>query len=272
MKRYLSIVAIGLLASCATPYQERSATQGATVGAVAGAVIGAQSDQFVEGAIIGGVLGGLAGAMLADDRDDRIHESAPRYHRSNCSRGDIYFQRARHQRRLDRRITLMRQGIAYCPNNPAAHNDLGVALMLWGNNNGARMHFQQALRFDSQYYPARHNLQRMRRYHAPARYQQPDMRPAQRERVEERHERRRDDRQRYNYRQQRQDAERNHSYTRPQSNRDRQNNYYQQQKQNAERNSDHARPQSNRDRQNNDYRQDEEDGDHNRHSRDRRDD
>jgi len=272
MKRYLSIVAIGLLAGCSTAYQERSATQGAVVGAVAGAVIGSQSDQLVEGAIIGGVLGGLVGAMLADDRDDRIHESTPRYHRNSCSRGDIYFERARHERGLDRRITLMRQGIAYCPNNPAAHNDLGVALMLWGDSNGARMHFQQALRFDSQYYPARHNMERMSRYRAPARYQQPAKRPAPREQIEQQRERQLNDRQDNNYRQQRPATERNNGRVQPQPNRDSQNNGYRQQRPAADRNNGRLQQQPNREQQNNGYRQDEEDGGRNRQSRDRRDD
>jgi len=268
MKRYLSIVAIGLLAGCSTAYQERSATQGAVVGAAAGAVIGSQSDQLVEGAIIGGVLGGLVGAMLAEDRDDRIHESAPRYHRSSCSRGDIYFERARHERGLDRRITLMRQGIVYCPNNPAAHNDLGVALMLWGDSNGARMHFQQALRFDPQYYPARHNMERMSRYQAPARYQRPVMRPAPRERIEQQRERQDND-----YRQQRPAVEHNNGRAQPQQNRDTRNNNYRQQKPAAEQNNGRAQQQQNRDRQNKNYRQDEEeDGDRNHQSRDRRND
>ncbi|ATX80423.1 Glycine-zipper containing OmpA-like membrane domain-containing protein [Mariprofundus aestuarium] len=169
MKRFTLIAAILILASCATTHQQQSATQGAAVGATAGAIIGAQSDQIVEGAIIGAILGGLAGAMLADDRDDRIQASAPRYHRSNCGRGDVYFSRARNARDLGGRISLMRQGIGYCPNNPAAHNDLGVALMIWGDRVGARIHFNQALRLDRHYYPAQRNINRMSRYKAPKR-------------------------------------------------------------------------------------------------------
>ncbi|WP_018294193.1 glycine zipper family protein [Mariprofundus ferrooxydans] len=259
MKRYLSIVAIGLLAGCSTAYQQRTATQGAVVGAATGAVIGAQSDQVVEGAVIGGVLGGLVGAMLADNRDDRIHESAPRYHRSNCGRGDIYFSRARHARELNRRIILMRQGIAYCPNNPAAHNDLGVALMLWGDSNGARMHFRQALRFDPQYYPARHNLERMSRYRAPARYQRPvpvyrqPQRQIPHERIEQRREREPQMRNQRNedYRSGRQGAERKIKARDPR----------------YKRSSERDRQLQNRDRRNNGYRQNKDDD-----SRDRRED
>jgi len=169
MKRFTLIAVILLLSSCATTHQQKSATQGAAVGATAGAVIGAQSDQIVEGAIIGAILGGLTGAMLADDRDDRIHASAPRYHRSNCGRGNLYFNKARHARDLGGRISLMRQGIGYCPNNPAAHNDLGVALMIWGDHVGARIHFNQALRLDRNYHPAQRNMSRMSRYKAPKR-------------------------------------------------------------------------------------------------------
>ncbi|GAV21227.1 hypothetical protein MMIC_P2209 [Mariprofundus micogutta] len=178
MKRYVFIAVTLVLTGCATAHQERTATQGAVVGATAGAVIGAQSDQIVEGAIIGGVLGGLAGAILADDRDDRIHASEVRYHRRSCRRGDVYFGKARHARNLGMRVSLMRQGIAYCPDNPAAHNDLGMALMLWGDSAGARAHFNHALRLDPHYYPSRHNLSRMSRYHAPRHrvHQRRDMR------------------------------------------------------------------------------------------------
>jgi len=185
MKRYLSILTIGLLAGCVTPYQTQKTTQGAAIGATAGAIIGSQSDQFVGGAIIGGVLGGLAGAILSDGhdgRDGRVYASAPRYHRRACGRGDIFFKRARHARQLNHRISLMRQGIRFCPNNPAAQNDLGVALMLWGDSSGARIHFNQALRFDPQYYPARRNMEFMRHYHAPVRYRQHIQPPVYRQR------------------------------------------------------------------------------------------
>ncbi len=167
MNRYIFIAATILLSSCATAHQERSATQGAVIGGAAGAIIGAQSDQIVEGAIIGGVLGGLAGAILAQDRDDRIYASEQRYHRRSCSRGDIYFDRARHSRDLGMRVSLMRQGIRYCPNNPAAHNDLGVALMLWGDSGAARIHFGHALRLEPRYYPAQRNMDYLGHYHVP---------------------------------------------------------------------------------------------------------
>lgn len=178
MKRLLPVLTISLLAGCATPYQEQSATQGAVIGAGAGAIIGAQSDQVVEGTIIGGIVGGLVGAMIADDSSDHIRASDARYHRNQCNRGETFFERARHEHELDRRINLMRQGISYCPENPAAHNDLGVALLLRGDRDGARMHFNQALRLDPQYYPARHNMERIEHYQPPIRHQPP--RPAAR--------------------------------------------------------------------------------------------
>jgi len=167
MNRYILVTATILLSSCATAHQERSATQGAVIGGAAGAIIGAQSDQIVEGAIIGGVLGGLAGAILAQDRDDRIYASEKRYHHRSCSRGDIYFDRARRSRDLGMRVSLMRQGIRYCPNNPAAHNDLGVALMLWGDSAGARIHFGHALRLKPRYYPAQRNMDYLGHYQVP---------------------------------------------------------------------------------------------------------
>jgi len=165
MKKVMAIVsAILLLSACATTHQERSATQGAMVGATAGAVIGAQNDRPVEGAIIGGVLGAMAGAVLAEGSNDRVIESEPRYHRrSSCQRGAEYFDRAANMRDLDRKILLMREGLRLCPNNPAAHNDLGVALMLRGNYGEAERHFGHALDLDRNYAPARRNLARLQR-------------------------------------------------------------------------------------------------------------
>lgn len=158
------ISALILLSGCATTHQERATTQGAMVGAAAGAVIGAQNDKPVEGAIIGGVLGAMAGAVLAEGSEDRVIESEPRYHRrTTCRRGAEYFDRAANVRDLDRKVTLMRQGLRLCPNNPAAHNDLGVALMLRGNYGQAERHFGHALQLDPGYVPARRNLTRLNR-------------------------------------------------------------------------------------------------------------
>ena len=48
----------------------------------------------------------------------------------------------------------MRKGIRFCPNNAAAHNDLGVALELYGDHVAARIEFNRAIRLDSGYRPA----------------------------------------------------------------------------------------------------------------------
>jgi len=165
MKKIITIVsALLLLSACATDHQARSTATGAAVGATAGAVIGSQSDRAAEGAIIGGVLGAMAGAVLADDSNERVIQSEPRYHRrSACREGADYFDRASDVRDLDRKITLMREGLRLCPNNPAAHNDLGVALMLRGNYGEAERHFGHALDLDPAYAPARRNLARLQR-------------------------------------------------------------------------------------------------------------
>lgn len=152
-----------LVAGCATTEQERAATTGAVIGATAGAVIGAQSDRAAEGAVIGGVLGGLTGAILADDGRGRVYSSDRRYHRRACPSGQSYFDESRHTADLDRKIHLMKRGLRYCPNNPAAHNDLGVALMLKGNYRAAEQHFRHALRLDPGYEPARRNLAHVHR-------------------------------------------------------------------------------------------------------------
>lgn len=155
------LITILLLAGCATERQERAATTGAIVGATAGAVIGSQSDNTAEGAVIGGVIGGLAGAVLADDSND-VYASPPRYHRG-CGQGQRYFNDARKARDPHRRVELLRRGLHYCPNNPAAHNDLGVALVIIGNRREAREHFDHALRLDRDYLPARRNIEHMER-------------------------------------------------------------------------------------------------------------
>jgi len=164
MKKLLTACAIlGLLSGCATTHQERATTQGAVIGATAGAVIGAQNDRAVEGAFIGGILGGLAGAVLSDDGNNRVVASEPRYHRRSCGQGAEYFDRATRARNLDRKVGLMRQGLRLCPRNPAAHNDLGVALMLRGDYAEARKHFGHALKLDPGYIPARRNMERLHR-------------------------------------------------------------------------------------------------------------
>jgi len=161
MKQFFSIAMILMLSACATPYQQRSTAQGAVIGATAGAVIGHQSGNATEGAMIGGALGALAGAVLAEQREQGVRTSAPRYHRRACAGGASYFERAHRTNNLERKINLLRDGLRYCPGNPAAHNDLGVALVLWGDVAAARNHFNQALRLDSDYYPARRNLERL---------------------------------------------------------------------------------------------------------------
>jgi len=163
MKYTISVMIILMLSGCATAYQERTAAQGAVIGATAGAVIGAQSGNVAKGAVIGGTLGALAGAVLAGGLENRVYTSGPRYHRRACSEGAEYFDRANRARNIDQKIYLLRKGLRYCPNNPAAHNDLGVALVLSGDNVSARSHFRHALRLDSGYYPAQRNLDRLNR-------------------------------------------------------------------------------------------------------------
>ncbi len=165
MKYTISVMIILMLSGCATAYQERTAAQGAVIGATAGAVIGAQSGNVAKGAVIGGALGALAGAVLAEGRENRVYRSGPRYHRRACNKGAGYFGRANRARDMDQKIYLLRKGLRYCPNNPAAHNDLGVAFVLNGDNASARSHFRHALRLDPGYYPARRNLDRLNRNH-----------------------------------------------------------------------------------------------------------
>ncbi|RMG91905.1 MAG: tetratricopeptide repeat protein [Zetaproteobacteria bacterium] len=162
MKRTMILFAIPLLiTACATPHQERTTTTGAIIGATAGAVIGSQSDRTAEGAIIGGVLGGLTGAIIG--QDDQIHAGQARYHRTRCPGGERFFRMAQRERNMHEKIELMQKGLRYCPNNPAAHNDLGVAYMRVGNRKAAISHFRRALQLEPAYEPARRNLLRLQR-------------------------------------------------------------------------------------------------------------
>ncbi len=162
MTRMILLALPLLMTACATPHQERTTTAGAIIGATAGAVIGSQSDRTAEGAIIGGVLGGLTGAIIG--QDDRIHPGQARYHRSRCPGGDRFFRMARREHNMHEKIELMQQGLRYCPNNPAAHNDLGLAYMRIGNRTAAIQHFRRALQIDPSYEPARRNLLRLQRH------------------------------------------------------------------------------------------------------------
>jgi len=184
MKLFALILSLAMFSGCvAATHQQRTATQGAVIGGTAGAVIGAQSDRVAEGAVIGAIVGGLAGAIIAEGRSDRVYASEARYHRRACQKGSQYFSRAHSARNLDRKIDLMREGLRYCPNNPAAHNDLGVALVLRGNQAAARSHFNHAIRIDPQYRPAHFNLRGLG-------YPQRGYKNERRERQNDRYERR----------------------------------------------------------------------------------
>ncbi len=165
MKRYVFIAATLILSACApTTHQENSAAQRSALSVNAGTDAPndhSRTDRIIqEDVIIGGVLGGLVGAFLDADRDDRIHASEVRYHRA-CNQGNAYFSKARQTRDLEERIAFMQEGIRYCPDNPAAHNDLGLGLMLWGDLTAARTQFAYALRLEPDYNPALINLSRI---------------------------------------------------------------------------------------------------------------
>jgi len=168
MKKYALFAFIALLAACATPQQERATTTGALIGATAGAVIGAQNDRMAEGAIVGGVIGGLTGALIGEQQRRPAPAARPHRH-SGCAGGQRFFDRARHETNMHEKIELMQEGLQYCPNNAAAHNDLGVAYFRIGNHRLAARHFKRALAIDPYYEPARINLKRLRAMHHPRR-------------------------------------------------------------------------------------------------------
>lgn len=168
----LLFLAVAMLAACATPQQERATTTGALIGATAGAVIGAQNDRMAEGAVVGGVIGGLTGALIGEQQRQpgrpRVH------HHSRCPGGERFFNRARREPNMHEKIELMQQGLSYCPNNAAAHNDLGVAYYRIGNHRLAARHFKRALAIDPYYEPARVNLRRLRAQHRRHRHHDND--------------------------------------------------------------------------------------------------
>lgn len=156
MKRYAIIAAISLLAGCASGEKQHASGHGSSI--QPGPIDISKSDRVYEDGIHGGVLGSLVGAVLDKEHHDRIRASEPRYHQRRCDGGDHYFSKAAHAPYVDERVELMEQGIDYCPDNPAAHNDLGLALLLWGDLPAARNHLYRALELDSNYQPARLNL------------------------------------------------------------------------------------------------------------------
>ncbi|MDQ7000667.1 MAG: hypothetical protein Q9M12_07290 [Mariprofundus sp.] len=171
MNTYVFVAVILMLSACtATTHQQHAVTQKSDMqktamdtNAVAAdrPVQTSQTDRIIrEDVIVGGVLGGLVGAFLDADRGDRIHASEARYHHV-CNQGNAYFIKATRTSDLEERIAFMQEGIRFCPDNPAAHNDLGLGLMLWGDLPAARAQFAQALRLDSGYNPARINLSRI---------------------------------------------------------------------------------------------------------------
>jgi len=143
---------------------------GGVAGATAGAVIGSQSNQTAEGAVIGAILGGLAGAVLSEAGNNQVDASEQRYHRRACRDGSGYFDRAHSSRHIDQKIQLMREGLRYCPDNAAAYNDLGVALVLSGDYASARIQFNHAIRLDSGYQPAYRNLDHLDRRYSKREY------------------------------------------------------------------------------------------------------
>lgn len=169
MKRFITLLSISMISLCSASFEVAATTEGTivggAVGAVAGAVIGDQSNQAAQGAVVGAILGGLAGAVLSESSNNDVHASEKRYHRQSCRKGRHYFDQARSSRHLVRKINLMREGIRFCPNNAAAHNDLGVALELYGDHVSARIEFNRAIRLDSGYRPAHINLAHLDRRH-----------------------------------------------------------------------------------------------------------
>jgi len=102
----LMIIAMILLASCATPQQQRATTQGAVIGAAAGAAIGSQHQRAAEGALIGGAIGAAAGAILSDPGNRNVQQprrSSPRYQRTSGSSSRHYDSEDDDQEGEDRR-------------------------------------------------------------------------------------------------------------------------------------------------------------------------
>ncbi|ATX81297.1 hypothetical protein Ga0123462_0422 [Mariprofundus ferrinatatus] len=161
MNGFVLIAATLVLSGCAASHQEHSVKKEPSSSVVSNSTDITQSDRVFEGGIQGGVLGSLVGAVLDKERDDRIHASEVRYHRPKCQHGARYFDKATRTPHVDERIIYMEEGIEYCPDNAAAHNDLGLALVIWGDLPAARDHFDYALKLEPDYEPARLNLARI---------------------------------------------------------------------------------------------------------------
>ncbi len=72
----LPVLAVALLAGCATTPTQEGAVVGGALGAAAGAVIGHQVGKQGEGALIGAGVGALTGALVGDQIDEQSRRSA----------------------------------------------------------------------------------------------------------------------------------------------------------------------------------------------------
>ncbi len=150
--------------------REKGTAAGAGAGAATGAVIsGTTGGNVPGGAAVGGVAGGLAGYFFGDRvfTDDKAvvqpstsgTSGASAASAGNCQQAKDVFRQAVDAQQLERKAALYRQGLAQCPNNAFAHNDLGTVYLRMGRPDDARAEYRKALELKPDLEETRRNLE-----------------------------------------------------------------------------------------------------------------
>ena len=129
---------------------------GAAGGAVLGGVIGHQSGNKWRGALIGGLIGGLAGYIVGTELGSSSDE--PPANTTQYNDAKQVFDQANREEDPQRAIAMYDEVIAIDPSYPEPHNNKGLRYLQLGDEQAAERCFNDALRADPGYQPARDNL------------------------------------------------------------------------------------------------------------------
>ncbi len=174
----LLILALALLPAC----QMNERLSGTVMGAVGGAVLGGVVSGG-GGAVVGGLAGGLIGYLVGDYLADQRERGRPNVFGSASDaqvagiRGEpAYVQSARQAYERGRAARTAPEAkrwylesLRLNPSRPEPYNLLGLNALHAGDAAQAQTYLERALEIDPPYEPAKHNLAKLRREHAPRR-------------------------------------------------------------------------------------------------------
>jgi tetratricopeptide (TPR) repeat protein len=132
---------------------------GAVVGGVAGGVIGHQSGHKWEGALIGAAAGGAGGWFIGTEMGSSP-KAAP-VDSSEYREAKSYYDQANRTDSPEEAIDLYDRSIGIEPNLPGPYNNKGLQYLKMGDEAMARQCFEDALKIDPDYAPARDNLRKL---------------------------------------------------------------------------------------------------------------